>query len=312
MKLLLAQLPLIDHARGYLYGNVEYGPAAIAAYLRRDPGATEVVLLPQAVSCFGSDSLIARYIAAERPEAVGFTCFLWNVERTLSIARKVRDAGVTTVILGGPEIEEGSVALGDHGTADYLVSGEGEWFFTGLLSGRDMSPYAGDAGGARLVRQPADRLIPAGSIAEPFSRRMLDTGLDGTAYLELVRGCPHRCSYCFYSKRARTVRELPFEVLLCALETRRDMRELYVMAPAFERSRAFREGLSTLARRNPGVALHTEMRAGGIDAATAAMLHRAGFRSLEVGLQTLNRRALEIAGRRGDPEDELAGMLRLR
>ncbi len=309
MKILFLQLPLLDHAGGYLYGNVEYGPAAVAGYLRRHfGGACAVSLTPQAVSCFGSDRLLERYVLAEKPDLVGFTCYLWNIERTLCIAGRLKEAGIETVVLGGPEIEQSSWALGEKRTADLFVSGEGEWFFREYFSAAGIGRHIRQVNGNRFVRQPDDALIPAHSIAEPLTGRMIGPGLDGTAYLELVRGCPHRCSYCFYSKRARRVRELPFDTLLEAMRLYPDAKELYILSPAFEKSRAFRERLRALEDNNPGIALHTEMRAGGIDDAAASLMYRAGFRGLEVGLQTLTPGALKIAGRTGNPEEELLGM----
>jgi len=135
--------------------------------------------------------------------------------------------------------------------------------------------------------------------------------LDGSVFIELARGCPYRCAYCLYSKNYKTIREMPFSVLTDAI-TSDGVKEIYILSPAFNCTVGFIDRLKTLAGINKGVALHSEMRASGIDAATADLLFDAGFRSMEVGLQTMNAGPLKEIGRNTDPEEELKGILLLK
>jgi radical SAM superfamily enzyme YgiQ (UPF0313 family) len=311
MKILFVQLPLLDHGQGYLTGNMDYGPAAMAAYIKQGNERVQVALLPRVLSLFGSDSAIVRYIERLEPDIISFTAYLWNIERSLDLARLVRARlPRCAVFFGGPEIAPGSWALDEQRhDVDCFVSGEGEWFFSRLLMGAAWKDDARAINGNWYLAQSPDELIPARAIVEPFTARYLDPMPDGSIFLELTRGCPYRCSYCYYSRNCPGVRELPFDLLTRALD--RGPGEIYILSPTFDRTADFREKLKLLARRNRGVSLHTEMRADRVDAETASLIARAGFTSLEAGLQSMNRAVLEGVRRGSDPEGELRGLVHL-
>ncbi len=311
MRILFIQLPLIDHAYGYVYGNIEYASASISGFIRNKfSKSVETIQLPFVLTCFGSDSLISRYILKTDPDMICFTCYLWNIERNMNIAREIKKANrKIKIIFGGPEINLGSISLiKKRGYVDYFVAGEGEWFFKHLLSDKNMDRYLHVENGNRIFTQPMNELIPATEIFEPYSGMMLDTMIDGSIYLELTRGCPYRCSYCFYSKNCNSVRELPFKLLTDAIKHRKNINEIYILSPTFNTTEDFTEKLKVLARINSGIKLHSEMRAAGIDEHSAGLLYDAGFRSMEVGLQTLNSESLRHVGRNSSPDMELKGM----
>ncbi|MCU0844229.1 MAG: radical SAM protein [Spirochaetes bacterium] len=313
MNILFAQLPLIDHGHNYIQGNVPYAPAAMAAYVRRHrPGRVAIDHLPFVIANLCSDRVITRYIENTAPDVLCFSCYLWNVERSIEIAGTVRSMlPELTVIMGGPEIQEGSWALSEcRGAVDYFVSGEGEWFFDRFISSAGIEKYTNDVNGNRLVRQPDTELVDIRMAPEPFTGCELDTMADCSVFMEMTRGCPYRCSYCFYSGNCPGVRERDFGVLLEALDRkgRMQLNEIYILSPTFNRTPDFRTRLRALAARNDGVRLHTEMRTEGIDDETAILLHAAGFRSLEVGIQTLTPAALKRIGRKGDVRRAMEGM----
>ena len=59
---------------------------------------------------------------------------------------------------------------------------------------------------------------------------------------------------------------------------------------------------------NHQVNLHTEIRTDKITPEIADLMYDAGFRSLEVGLQSMNKKALGNVQRDSDPEKELGGI----
>jgi radical SAM superfamily enzyme YgiQ (UPF0313 family) len=294
---------------------VEYASASISGYIKKnvihDIG---IYNLPSIVAQFGSDLLIVKYILAIKPDIVAFTSFLWNIERNLHIARLIKQrAGNILIVFGGSEIHPGSISLAEHREqVDYFVIGEGEWFFELLLSGHDIERYAETIKGNRVVAQPEHELIPSEKIFEPFTGKRLNPMPDGSMFFELTRGCPFRCTYCFYSKNAPAIREMPFDLLCRALTDEGltgNLRELYILSPALNITKNFRKKLQLLSQIYKGIRLHSEMRAEGVDAETARLIYQAGFRSMEVGLQTLTVNALHRIGRKSNPEKELEGML---
>ncbi len=311
MKILFIQLPLIDHSSGYVFGNIEYAPSALSGYIRKKYGKqVRTSHLPFMLSGFASDSVIEKYILMEDPDIICFTCYLWNIERNLSIAGNIkRLISKIKIIFGGPEINSGSFILSEkRGEVDIFATGEGEWFFDCFLSNRGMEKYKHLINGNAVFIQPANELLPVSQIFEPLSGNLLDTMPDGSVFLELTRGCPYRCSYCYYSKNCNIVRELPFEILTDILESRNNIREIYILSPALNTTENFKDKMKLLAEKNKDVKLHSEMRSSQIDNSTARLLYDAGFRSIEVGLQTLNTKSLKHVRRNSDPDSELRGM----
>ena len=76
---------------------------------------------------------IYNRIIEEKPDFVGFSCYIWNVTKTLKIAERLKNEGIT-IALGGPEVayRQGDI-LEKHSFVDYVLSGEGEEIFPELL-----------------------------------------------------------------------------------------------------------------------------------------------------------------------------------
>lgn len=315
--ILFIQLPLLSHTHDYVMGNIDYARAAIEGYiLRRVSRLWRIYRLPFELSQFGSNRAIVRHIEQVRPSIVAFTCFLWNIERSLSIACEIKQRMPRTIIvMGGVEIQMNSIALSiKREQVDYFVIGEGEWFFERYLSDpSDISWH--DVNGNRVVIQPPEQLLPREQIVEPFTEGCLDPMPDGSVFFELSRGCYFSCAYCLYSKNYRGVREMPYNLLSLAvteLAHRKAVSEIYIVSPALNCGGTFKATLEKLAQSEHGVRLHSEMRAEGVDESLARLLYRAGFRSMEVGIQTLSIEVLKRIGRHSDPYQELKGMEHLK
>ncbi len=308
MKILFIQLPLIDHSYGYVNGNIDYAPAVISSYIKKNFDDIICQTLPFVISNFCSDEMITKYAAAELPDVICFTSYLWNVERNLRLSGMIRERLDSVLILfGGPEISEGSIALSSHHPeVDIFISGEGEWFFESFLSGRDIRYI--DVENNSVAVQSELELVGKENIVEPLSANRLNTLVDGSVFIELTRGCPYKCSYCFYSKNQHKVRELPFSILTDVIRNRKEIKEIYILSPTFDRSKDFISKLKELKSLNHRVSLHTEIRTDRITPEIAELMYDAGFRSLEVGLQSMNKKALGNVMRDTDPEKELVGI----
>jgi hypothetical protein len=84
MKILFIQLPLLDHGGGYIAGNVEYAPAQLCGFLKKNYPSTEPQVLPERLSLFASNKKIIEYIEDFDPDILCFTMYLWNAERQLT------------------------------------------------------------------------------------------------------------------------------------------------------------------------------------------------------------------------------------
>lgn len=312
MRILFIQLPLAHHSKGYINANVEYAPAAISGFIKSNFPEHCSETLPNVLSAHCSDEVIVRYIDNSFFDVICFTSYLWNIERNIRLASliKLKNNNVK-IYFGGPEIAEGSSAFTEFiPHVDGFVSGEGEWFFKSLFSGG--ADESLNIHGNKIFTQPGEMLISPDKIVEPLSSRLLNSMPDGSVFMELTRGCPYRCSYCYYSKNSSKVRDIPFEKLIDVLRNPGNINEIYLLCPTFDRSIDFKEKLIELKNLNHGVNLHTEIRADRISKDTALLMFEAGFVSLEVGLQSLNRRSLESVSRKSDTKKELQGMEYLR
>src|SRR6516164_8824785 len=106
-RVLLVQLPIPPVGPQPIRGNVPLAAGYLKLYARRRGLETDydIEILPTAAAnTFGDRALVAEILAAE-PWMVGFTCYLWNIERTLWIAAELKYARPDVrIVIGGPEV----------------------------------------------------------------------------------------------------------------------------------------------------------------------------------------------------------------
>jgi hypothetical protein len=152
-----------------------------------------------------------------------------------------------------------------------------------------------ETGAATLVKNLND-------YPSPHLERYLDYG--GRAVcIETQRGCVFECNFCFYNKDY-SLRNRRFDLdrvkeeLLSVLD--QDVEEIYLMDPVFNLNAArAKEICRFIAAHNPRrTPIHSEIWAEFVDDEMASLMQQAGFRFLEVGLQTTDPTALATAERR--------------
>ncbi len=316
MKIVFVQLPLLDHGLHYIAGNMPNAPAMLHAFCHIHHGNTVTALqLPQHIQNFGSDTVITNFLLESEPTHIAFTCYLWNVERSLAIAQKIKALTPTiTIIFGGPEIQLSSYILSHyHPEVDLFVIGEGEFFFDYFVDDTHKK-FIYTINGNMVFIQPANLFIPLSKMVEPYTAGYLLPMYDNTISVEIIRGCPFKCNYCLYSKNAHSVRAFSSETLATIIKKAKNdnLKEIYLLAPTFNQSVHFKDYLSTLIQHENSIPLHTELRADTITKDIALTLKKANFHSVEVGLQTLNHQCLRKIGRKTNPQKELDGILLLK
>ena len=298
----LLQLPIPSPDPELGRANVPLAPASLKAAALGVPGVS-LTLPPAELANSGGDPALLDWLDQGDFDLVGFSTYLWNLERSLWLARqlKQRRPGVR-LVLGGPEIVTGQPVLSDPGV-DSFVLGEGEPAFLQLLD------ELGEGGRlARFYRAPG--LADLAALPNPYLRGVLEIRPDQPVYLETMRGCPYRCSYCFYGKQYSAVRSYPDDLLpaIFARAQAAGAREIYFMDPSFNAAAGLEERLARIARLNrTAIPLHTEIRLEAVNPAVATLFAQAGFVSVEVGLQSTNPRALRAIRRHWNRERFLRG-----
>ena len=68
----------------------------------------------------------AKKIIRENPDIVAFSCYIWNITKTLEICRNIKQKLGCTIILGGPEVAyRPKDILEKYEFVDFVLSGEG-------------------------------------------------------------------------------------------------------------------------------------------------------------------------------------------
>lgn len=314
-QVLLVQLPIPPAGPGPIRGNVPLAAAYLKMFARSRglEDAYSIDIFPPALANTLSDEGIVQEILAQRPWLVGFTCYLWNIERTLWIAQRLKEARPDIrLMLGGPEITPDNAWVLDQPAVDFAAIGEGEQTFAELLAAllrgpEPGAPIAGLFEARRLERSglpPRRPLQTLDEISSPYLAGILDASDEQMLLLETIRGCIFKCKFCYYPKSYDSLYFLSREKLIANLEhaRRHDAREVVLLDPTLNQRRDFPEFLTVLAEHNRErqFTYFGELRAEGITPAIARQLHEANFTEVEIGLQSVDPAAQELMDRKNN------------
>jgi len=143
-----------------------------------------------------------------KPDVVGFSCYIWNIEQTLEVVRLLKKVlPDVTIVLGGPEVSYDTEEwMRREPAVDFIVMGEGEATFHHLLQELAGSRKFHFVFGAayrkdgRVVINPPRPKLDLNEIPSPhrFPEDMPELG-KRIVYFETSRGCPFSCQFCLSS-----------------------------------------------------------------------------------------------------------------
>jgi radical SAM superfamily enzyme YgiQ (UPF0313 family) len=317
---LLVQLPIPPLGPAPIRGNVPLAAAYLKLFAeQRGLGSCyNIGLIPAAEANTLGDQALVLALDDRDPWLVGFSCYLWNIERTLWIARELkRRRPQVRIVLGGPEITPDNAWVMETSDYDFAVIGEGEQTFAQLLLGllNDNVPpvsipglYVPPALGPRYdpARRPAFRtpMPDLNELGSPYLARILDAADEQMLLLETTRGCVFKCRFCYYPKSYDKQYYLAPEPILANLRhaDERGAREVFLLDPTLNQRKDFTDFLRVLARGNPGrrFSYFGELRGEGVTEETARLLREANFTEVEVGLQSIDPNAMRKMDRKNN------------
>lgn len=289
--------------KAVLVGMMPVGHPLAIAYLKayaeaEVPGAR---VLLRTYDRFGDPEAIARDLAAEEADVVGFSTYIWNVRTVLAAADRLkRLRPATFVVLGGPQVAHRSSDYVEHPGVDAVVRGEGERAFAELLQGRPLESILGLTwrGGSN----PARPLIPdLAEVPSPLLSGAVEPAAWPELSIEASRGCPFDCSFCDWQKNQQ-VRVFPDDRLVeevrLVARRRPDAVLYFVDADFFLRRERAKRLLPRLLEAAEGSSLRFdfETNLGGWDEELARAADHPRLR-LSVGVQSVNPAALKTANR---------------
>lgn len=163
---------------------------------------------------------LAERIAASEPDVVGLTTTFQTVTASLAVARRVKELSPRTVtVFGGANCEDtqGEALHRNFDFVDYVVRGEGELAFPGLLrslraEGPAPATIGGlcwrDEGGTSIYNRAANKPLSTDAMVLPhydeyferFAKSEARRWVEPRLVIEGARGCwwgeKHHCTFC--------------------------------------------------------------------------------------------------------------------
>ncbi|MTI68204.1 MAG: DUF4080 domain-containing protein [Firmicutes bacterium] len=256
---------------------------------------------------------IAGEIFKKDPKVVAFSCYIWNIEKILYIAKLLKKVKSNIkIILGGPEVSFNSEnILKENPYIDIIVYGEGEKTFKELLWTYKNNKQIKDIDGIvyreknEIIKSSPRELIDnLDSIPSPFNEDLKEYK-NKIVYYESSRGCPFNCKFCL-SSTIKGVRFFSIERVKNDLKKLIDagVKQVKFVDRTFNTNKEFAlDIMKFVISENPkNINFHFEVTAHLIDEEMLDFLKNVpeGLFQFEVGVQTTNEKAIKAIGRTTD------------
>jgi len=308
-RILFLQLPRLENTNSGEDENIPLAGFYLADSLKRsdEGGNYEFRFLEPGEESLDDENLL-EVISEWEPDAVCSTLYLWNVERSLNILRrlKIRYPDIK-IICGGPETAADHPFLFKEPIADAVVIGEGECLLPEILS----CFKKGERPDYRQVAWKTDKGYVFGRYDAPViglneslpapEDQVWMPDRQGMAYMETGRGCPMKCSYCRYPQMRRRPVFLSADDVVNRVRIlgQRGANQIRFIDPTFNANHDFKRILAglKLINRDRGIRFFAEMHADNLEAGDINDLAEAGFSEIEVGVQSRNSDVLRLIHR---------------
>ena len=250
--------------------------------------------------------LILEDIYRRKPDAIGFSCYIWNINYVRELLRDLHKVLPDTDIwLGGPEVSfDASKELEREPEVLGIMKGEGEETFAELMEyyRDDRKDYWNIGGVATrnsegvIVEQPVRPILDMSSI--PFSYGNLSGMEHRIIYYESSRGCPFSCSYCL-SSIDKSVRFRDIELVKKELDffLEHKVPQVKFVDRTFncKKSHSMAIWKHILEHDNGVTNFHFEIAADLLDEEELELIRhmRPGLIQLEIGVQTTNPETIQ-------------------
>lgn len=271
----------------------------------------------------GDAVTFAKEIIDEKPHVVAFSCYIWNITKTLEICQIIKRNHDCKIVLGGPEVSyRPKDILKKYKFTDFVLSGEGEWCFPDFLNNLNgnLSLVSG------LTYRKNDEII---SVPEkkytdtppsPFCEEFFKNLNGRISYIETARGCPYRCAFCL-SGRCSSLRFFDIQRVkndIIRLSNSGTQTVKFVDR-TFNANAERANEILLFIKENYGkeipknVCFHFEIAGDILKESTLEILSSMplGAVQLEIGMQSFNEETLKIINRKTDTKKLVKNIRRL-
>ena len=254
----------------------------------------------------------AQKIINEKPDVVAFSCYIWNITKTLEICSIIKKNHCCKIVLGGPEVAyRQKDVLEKYDFVDFVLSGEGEWTFPDFLDNLngDFSLVSGLTyrGNGVIITIPEKEYKE--TPPSPYSDEFFENLNGRISYIETARGCPYRCAFCLSGRcsqlRFFDINRVKKDIIRLS---KSGTQTLKFVDRTFNANAERANEILLFIKENYGkeipdnVCFHFEIAGDILKESTLQILSSmpVGAVQLEIGMQSFNEETLRIINRRTD------------
>ncbi len=167
----------------------------------------------------------------------------------------------------------------DHNYVDHFVCGEGEAILHKILTNKK----------TKRVYIEKNKI----NYLSPYLAKTLPISSGDPVLIEAQRGCPFKCTFCYYPKSKQQISVLSLRDIeaIIRMALRKNVRDIIFIDPTFNNYPDFNKLLNLLIELNKEkrIKYHAEIKPHLLSKEQINLINKAGFESLEVGLQTVNK-----------------------
>ncbi len=271
------------------------------------------------------NNILTEKILNDNYDVVSFSCYIWNITKTLEICKEIKEKKDSTIILGGPEVSyRAKDILENFPFIDCVLSGEGEETFPELLDSINNTITYPCIDGLSYRKNNEIISLPERECSttppSPYTEEFFNSLSNRISYIETSRGCPYRCAFCL-SGRCSPLRFFDMEYVkenIIKLSNSGTKTVKFVdrtfNASAKRANEIFQFIIENRGIKIPfDVCFHFEIAGDILKEETFNILESApkGLFQLEIGMQTFNEKTLEYINRKTDSEKLINNIKRL-
>ena len=267
---------------------------------------------------------IANQIFDARPDVLGLSCYIWNIElvkQLLPLVHKLLPE--CKIICGGPEVSyETKEFMQEFSMVDYVVRGESEEAFYELMQALIEDKSNEEINIKGIAKRNLDNTIDenvAVTVADldtikfPYDDEDIEALKDKIIYYESSRGCPYSCKYCL-SCATRGVRYRSLDKVFAELNyfIRHNVRQVKFVDRTFNADKKhYLPILEFIAKQDCRTNFHFEIVAHHIDDEIKEVLKTMpkGRVQFEIGIQSTNIKTLGKISR-ANPWEEMTNNIK--
>ena len=271
----------------------------------------------------GDTEDFARKIIKEKPDVLAFSCYIWNITKTLEICSIIKEKSDCKIILGGPEVAYRSKdILEKYNYIDFVLSGEGEWTFPDFID--NMNSNLSLVSGLAYRENGEIITVPEKEYNDtplsPYCDEFFESLNGRITYIETARGCPYRCAFCL-SGRCSSLRFFDLERVkkdIIRLSQSGTQTVKFVDRTFNANAERANEILLFIkehyGKEIPwGICFHFEVAGDILKESTLEILSSmpVGAVQLEVGMQSFNENTLKLINRKTNTEKLIENIKKL-